>query len=147
VKGVCSLSTEDNKALIRWFFEEVYTKKNVAAIEAFISANHIDHSASTVGSPAGPKGSRQLIGMMLAAFPDLRVTFEDMIAAGDKVVVRLTMHGTQQGALGSLPPTGKQVTVSTIDSIRIEGGQIAEEWGIDDRLGMLQQLGLVPAKG
>jgi predicted ester cyclase len=75
----------------------------------------------------------------------LYVTIEDMIAEGDKVVVRMTMRGTQQGALGGIPPTGKQVAVSTIDIVRIEGGQIAEEWGIDDRLGMLQQLGLVPA--
>jgi predicted ester cyclase len=83
--------------------------------------------------------------MMLTAFPELHVTIEDLIAEGDKVVVRMTMHGTQQGALGSIPPTGKQVALSTIDVVRIAGGQIAEEWGIDDRLGLLQQLGLVPA--
>jgi predicted ester cyclase len=84
---------------------------------------------------------------MLTAFPDLHIMVEDMIAEGDKVVVRMTMHGTQRGAFGSIPPTGKQVMVSTIDIVRIVGGQIAEEWGIDDRLGMLQQLGLVPAMG
>jgi predicted ester cyclase len=84
--------------------------------------------------------------MMLTAFPDLHVTIEDMIAEGDKVVVRMTMHGTQQGPLGSIPPTGKQVALSTIDIVHIAGRQIAEEWGIDDRLGLLQQLGLVPAK-
>jgi predicted ester cyclase len=139
------MSTKDNKALIRRFFEEVYTQKNLAAIEELIAPNHIDHSASALGSPAGPEGSRQLIGMMLMAFPDLHVTIEDMIAEGDKVVVRMTMHGTQQGALGSIPPTRKQVALSTIDIVRIAGGQIAEEWGIDDRLGLLQQLGLVPA--
>jgi len=85
--------------------------------------------------------------MMLTAFPDLHVTVEDMIAEGEKVVVRVTMRGTQQGAFGSIPPIGKQVAVSTIDMVRIEGGKIAEEWGIDDMLGMLQQLGLVPVMG
>jgi steroid delta-isomerase-like uncharacterized protein len=139
------MSTKDNKALIRRFFEEVYTQKNLAAIEELIAPNHIDHSASAAGSLDGPEGSRHLIGMMLTAFPDLHVTIEDMIAEGDKVVVRMTMHGTQQGALGSIPPTRKQVALSTIDIVRIAGGQIAEEWGIDDRLGLLQQLGLVPA--
>jgi predicted ester cyclase len=59
----------------------------------------------------------------------------------------MTMRGTQQGALGSIPPTGKQVAVSTIDIVRIEGGKIAEEWSIDDRLGMLQQLDIVPSMG
>ena len=139
------MSTEDNKTLMRRFFEEVYTMKNLAAIAEFIAPTHIDHSAAAAGLPVGPAGSRQAIGMMLTGFPDLHVTVEDMIAEGDKVVVRLTMHGIQQGALGSIPPTGKQVAVSTIDIVRIEGGKIAEEWGIDDRLGLLQQLGLVPA--
>jgi steroid delta-isomerase-like uncharacterized protein len=139
------MSTEDNKALVRRYLEEVFNKKNLAAIDELIAPNHIDHSAAAARSPAGPEGSRQLIGMMLTAFPDLHVTVEDMIAEGDKVVFRMTMRGTQQGAFGSIPPTGKQVAVSTIDIVRIEGGKIAEEWGIDDMLGMLQQLGLVPA--
>ena len=141
------MSTEDNKTLMRRFFEEVYTKKNLAAIEEFIAPNHIDHSAAAAGLPVGAEGSRQAIGMMLTGFPDLHVTVEDMIAEGDKAVVRMTMRGTQQGAFGSISPTGKQVAVSTIDIVRIEGGKIAEEWGIDDMLGMLQQLGVVPAMG
>src|SRR5712691_11286150 len=85
-----------------------------------IAPTHIDHSAAAAGLPVGPAGSRQAIGMMLTGFPDLHVTVEDMIAEGDKVVVRLTMRGTQQGALGGIPPTGKQVAVSTIDIVRIE---------------------------
>jgi len=141
------MSTGDNKALVSRFIEEVFNKKNLAAIDEFIAPNHIDHSAGAAGSPAGPEGSRQLIGMMLTAFPDTRVTVEDMIAEEDKVVFRMTMRGTQRGAFGSIPPTGKQVAISTIDIARIEGGKIAEEWGIDDMLGMLQQLGLVPAMG
>ena len=94
------MSTEENKTLRRRFFEEVYTKKNLAAIGEFIAPAHIDHSAAAAGLPGGPEGSRQAIGMMLTAFPDLHVTIEDMIAEGDKVVVRMTMRGTQQGALG-----------------------------------------------
>jgi predicted ester cyclase len=141
------MSTEDNKALMRRFIEAVFNKKNLSALEEFIAPNHIDHSAAAAGLPVGPAGSRQAIGMMLTGFPDLHVTVEDMIVEGDKVVVRMTMRGAQQGALGSIPPTGKQVAVSTIDIVRIEGGKLAEEWGIDDRLGMLQQLGLVPSMG
>jgi predicted ester cyclase len=83
--------------------------------------------------------------MMLTAFPDLHYTVEDMIAEGDKIAFRMTMLGAQQGAFGSIPPTGEQVEVLTINIVRIEGGKIAEEWGIDERLGMMQQLGLVPA--
>jgi len=137
------MSTEDNKTLMRRFFEEVYTKKNLAAIGEFIAPNHIDHAVSAAGSPAGPEGSRQLIGMMLAAFPDLHYTVEDMIAEGDKIAFRMTMRGTQQGAFGSIPPTGKQVEVLTVNIVRIDGGKIAEEWGINDRLCMILHTGKV----
>src|SRR2546426_7483276 len=141
------MSTEDNKTLMRRFFEEVYTKKNLAALEEFIAPNHIDHSAAAASLPVGPEGSRQAIGMMLTAFPDLHVTVEDMIAEGDKVVVRMTMRGTQQGAFGSIPPTGKQVAVSTIDIVRIEVGKIAEDSGNADKLGPLQRAVVLPSMG
>lgn len=140
------MSTEENKALIRRFYEEVFNKRNVAAIGDFFAPDHIDHTLPA-GFPTGPEGTRQAISITLAGFPDLRVTIEDMIAEGDKVVIRFTTHGTQQGTFGGIPPTGKQVAVSTIEITRVADGKIAEDWGLDDRLGMLQQLGLVPAMG
>jgi predicted ester cyclase len=139
------MSTEDNKALIRRFYEEVFNKRNLAALDDFYSPDHIDHTLPP-GLPVGPEGTKQAIVTMLSGFPDLRITIEDMIAEGDKVVTRFTTHGTQQGALGSVPPTGKRVAVSTIEITRIVGGKIVEDWGLDDRLSMLQQLGLVPAR-
>ena len=138
------MSTEDNKVLIRRFYEEVFNKKNVAAIDEFYSADHVDHTLPP-GLPVGPEGTKQAISMIMTAFPDLHLTIEDMIAEGDKVVTWFTTQGTQQGAFGGIPPTGKQVAVSTIEITRIAGGKIVEDWGLDDRLGMLQQLGLVPA--
>jgi len=140
------MSIEENKALIRLFYEEVFNKKNLAAVDDFFAPDHVDHTLPA-GLPVGPEGTKQAIAMTLSGFPDLRVTIEDMIAEGDKVVIRFTTHGTQQGALGGIPPTGKQVAVSTIEITRIAGGKIAEDWGLDDRLGMLQQLGLVSAMG
>ena len=140
------MSTEDNKALIRRFYEEVFNKKNLAAIDEFFAPNHVDHTLPP-GLPGGLEGTKQAISMTLMGFPDLHITVEDMIAEGDKVVTWFTTRGTQQGALGGIPPTGKQVAVSTIEIARIAGGKIVEDWGLDDRLGMLQQLGLVPAMG
>jgi steroid delta-isomerase-like uncharacterized protein len=140
------MSTEDNKALIRRFYDEVFNKKNRAAIDEFFAPDHVDHTLPP-GLPVDTEGTKQAIAMTLSGFPDLRVTIEDMIAEGDKVVIRFTTHGTQQGTLGGIPPTGKQVAVSTIEITRIEGGKIVEDWGLDDRLGMLQQLGLIPAIG
>lgn len=140
------MSTEENKDLIRRFYEEVFNKKNLAAIDDFFAPDHVDHTLPP-GLPVGPEGTKQAIAMTLSGFPDLHITVEDMIAEGDKVVTWFTTHGTQQGAFGSIPPTGKHVTVSTIEITRIAGGKIVEDWGLDDRLGMLQQLGLVPVMG
>ena len=137
------MSTEENKALIHRFYEEVFNKRNLTALADFYAPDHVDHTLPP-GLPTGPEGTRQAIATMLEGFPDLRVTIEDMVAEGDKVVTWFTTHGTQQKALGSIPPTGKQVAVSTIEITRVADGKIAEDWGLDDRLGMMQQLGLVP---
>jgi len=75
------------------------------------------------------------------------MTVEDVIAEEDRVVVRWTAQGTQQGELLGVPPTGKQVTVTGIDVYRIENGRTAEHWGNFDQLGMLQQLGVIPVPG
>jgi predicted ester cyclase len=138
------MSTEDNKALIPRFYEEVFNQRNLAALDDFYVPDHIDRTLPP-GLPVGPEGTRQAISVMLSGFPDLHITIGDMIAEGDKVVTRFTTHGTQQGVLGGIPPTGRQVAVSTIEITRIADGKIAEDWGLDDRLGMLQQLGLAPA--
>jgi predicted ester cyclase len=140
------MSTEDNKALMRRFYEEVFNQKNTAAIDEFIDPHGVDHSAPP-GTPGGIEGQKQLIGMYLTAFPDVHLTVEDMIAEGDTVVARLTARGTHQGAYMGIPPTGKQVTVTAIDINRMAGGKSVEHWLEMDNLGMLQQLGVAPAMG
>jgi steroid delta-isomerase-like uncharacterized protein len=137
------MSTEDNKALLRRFNEEVYIKRNLAAVDEFIAPDQIDHSLPP-GLPRTREGTRQAISMTLTAFPDLNLKVEDMIAEGDKVVTTYTTCGTQRGAFGGLPPTGKQVAVPGYVIARIADGKIAEQWGLDDRLAMLQQLGVIP---
>ena len=143
---VVPMSTEANKASVRRFYDEVFNKKNRAAIDEFIDPNHVDHAAPP-GTPAGLKGVKQTLNMYLTAFPDLHFTVEDIIAEGDKVVARLTIRGTQQGAFMGIPPTGKQVTVTAIDINRIVGGKSVEHWLNMDTQGLLQQLGVIPAPG
>lgn len=138
------MSTEDNKAIVRHFDEEVYTKRNLEAVDELIAPTHVDHTLPP-GLPEGREGTKRAIGMYLAAFPDLQLTVEDQIAEGDKVVTRMTTSGTQRGAFGPIPPTGRRVSVETVDIARIADGKIVESWGLDDRLGLLQQLGIVPA--
>ena len=137
------MSTEENKALIRRFYEKVFNEKKPEALDEFYAPDHVDHTLPP-GLPTSPEGTRQAIAMTLTALPDMHITIEDMIAEGDRVVTRFTTRGTQQGAFGSIPPTGKRVAVTTIEITRVAGGKIVEDWGLDDRLGMLQQLGLLP---
>jgi steroid delta-isomerase-like uncharacterized protein len=80
------------------------------------------------------------------AFPDLLTTVEDLLGEGDKVVARWTMRGTHQGEIEELgPPTGKRIEATGISIYRVEGGKIAEYWAIYDALGMMRQLGFIPA--
>ena len=138
------MSTEDNKALVRRFYDEVFNNKNMAGVNAFVAPNVIDHSLPP-GAPGEIEGVRQTITMFLTAFPDLYLALEDIIAEGDKVVVRWTMRGTHQGASLGMPPTGKQFTLPGISLLRLDGGMAAETWVSYDQLVMLQQLGLAPA--
>ena len=143
---VVTKSTEVNKASMRRFYDEVFNKKNRAAIDEFIDLNHVDHAAPP-GTPAGLKGVKQTLNMYLTAFPDLHFTVEDLIAEGDKVVARLTVRGTQLGAFMGTPPTGKQATSTAIDINRMADGKSVEHWLNMDTLGLLQQLGVIPAPG
>ena len=138
------MSPEENKALVSRFNEEVFGKRNLAAIDEYITPDQIDHSLPS-SLPNTREGTRQAIAMTLKAFPDLNFQVEDMIADGDKVVTRYITRGTQQGPFGPIPPTRKRVAVSGIVVTRIADGKIVEQWGLDDRLAMLQQLGLIPA--
>ena len=139
------MTTEDNKALMRRIYE-VFNTGNLALADEVIAADAVDHQAMP-GMAPGREGFKQLVTMFRAAFPDLECIIEDMLAEGDKVVTRLTMRGTHQGELMGIAPTGRPITVTGIDIVRFAQGQVVEHWGNQDDLGMLQQLGVVPAPG
>jgi len=90
---------------------------------------------------------KQFVSMYLTAYPDTHFTIEDQIAEGDTVVTRWTARGTHKGPLMGIPPTGKQVTVTGISIGRVVNGKTVEGWSNYDTLGMMQQLGVVPAPG
>lgn len=137
------MSTEDNKTVVHQFLEELFNKRNLAIVDALCAVNVVSHGPGPEVS--GTEGIKRSAGMYLAAFPDLHFTFEDFIAEGDKVVVRETMSGTQQGELMGIPPTGKQFSATGIEIYRFEGGKIVEHWLESDMLGLLQQLGAIPS--
>ena len=138
------MSTEDNKALVRRGYEAL-NQRNWAAFEELVTPDLVLHNASM--TIQGFEAYKQFVSMYFTAFPDLRFTIEDMIAEGDTVVARQTARGTHQGELMGIPPTGKQVSTTGINILRFANGKGVEEWFNGDDLGLLQQLGVVPAPG
>jgi predicted ester cyclase len=146
------MSAEENRAKVRAFWEEGMNKGNLAAVDDLVAPTEITHFASAPPGRGTPEMAKEFIVDTRAAFPDLRVTVEDLLAEGDKVVNRVTMRGTQTGELneppvGRLSPTGKQVTYTAIAINRFAGGKSVEVWSVGDDLGCWQQLGVIPALG
>lgn len=135
------MSTEKNKAFVKEFVEA----GNRGDVEGNIKYTTPDCLLN--GEPFGREGDRQRNLMMLAAFPDGQYSMDDMIAEGDKVVLRWTFRGTHKGELMGIPATGKQVTMSGISIYHFANGMLAEIWENYDRFGFLQQLGVIPALG
>jgi len=138
------MSTEENKVLALRLVEEVINQGRMTTIDELLAADAVDHSLPP-GLPPGREGVKLFLGMIRAAFPDIHETIEDTLAEGDRVVTRSTWRGTHQGAFLGIAPTGKQVSVTGIDISRVESGKFVEHWQAADNLGLLQQLGVVPA--
>ncbi len=139
--GALPQATEANKALYRRLIEEGWNKHNLALLDELYADCVYDNPAT--GEIKG-EALKQFLASMLAAFPDIRFTIEDLVAEGDKVVTRWSGTSTHQGEFMGLAPTGKQVTVSGMTSSRIVGGKNVEERVEMDTLRFFQQLGAVP---
>lgn len=142
-----NVGTEENKALVRRAFEEMITKKNQAAVEQFIAAEYVGHFSGAPGPIRGVEAFKQFIAMYNTAIPDSTVSFENVIAEGDRVAARLTYHGTHNGPLMGIPPTGKPVTVSSTNILRIVNGKAVEQWANTDDVGLMTQIGVMKAPG
>jgi steroid delta-isomerase-like uncharacterized protein len=141
------MSVEENKALMRRLYEEIHNKGNMAVADELVAADFVDHNAPSPDIPPGPEGVKQIFTMLRSAFPDFHVTVEDMLAEEDKVMARVTVHGTHKGEFIGIAPTGKLITMPVVDIVRIAGGKIVERWGVEDNLSMMQQLGIIPPPG
>ena len=141
------MAVEENKALVRRFLEQVWNEQNLAVIEETLAADYFNHDPSPGEHRRGPSAYRQVATGYLAAFPDLHTTIEQVVAEGDDVVIRGTDRATHSGEFMGIAPTGRSVTVSWIGIYRVAGGKIVEEWISSDNLGLLRQLGAMPAPG
>jgi len=140
------MSTEAFKAKLRRLDDEVFNKGNMSMIDEVVSTDFVNHDPFP-GEPAGREGFKQSATAMRAAFPDLHFTNEQMIAEGDMVAHRYTMHGTHTGSFLGLPPTGRAITMRGIDLLRFVDGKVVDRWARTDDLGLMQQLGLAPQEG
>jgi steroid delta-isomerase-like uncharacterized protein len=138
------MSTEQNKQLFRQFIEQVFNQGNVSVIDELLAPDFVEREELPPGLPRDREGVRQMTLMLRSAFPDFKATIEDMVAEGDKLVVRMTWSGTQNGEFMGMPPSGKRMSIGVIDIVRMSGGKFAEHWGLMDSSAMMQQLGAIP---
>ena len=126
----------------------MYELINAGDVDGFaeLLADDLVEHEELMGLPPTKDGVKQFFRMLMGGFPDLRMTPEDVIASGDKVVVRATATGTQQGGFMGMPGSGKPMRVQLIDIMRFDDDGLAHEhWGVFDAMGMMQQLGAIPA--
>jgi steroid delta-isomerase-like uncharacterized protein len=134
------MSIEDNKAIVRLTAEEVWSKGNLAIVDEIYAPDFVCHFI--VGPEwKGPDGVKNNVQQHRTSFPDWNEQIEDIIAEGEKVVIRFTSRGTHEGEFEGIPPTGNQVTIAEVAIYRIADGKIAEQWGFPDIMGLLRQVG------
>lgn len=114
-------------------------------VDSLIAADYVNHSAPP-GAAQGPNAIRQYLALLKTAFPDRKVRNEMLLCAGDYVVVRSTVTGTSTGPYFGRPPTGKTHSVTGTDIYLIKDGKFRARWGNEDGLGMMTQLGYLPAE-
>jgi len=139
------MAAEQNKALIVRFVEELFNRGNMDIVGEIFAPDFIEHEQLPPGIPIGREGVKVMTTMLRNAFPDFKATIDDILAEGDKVVVRMTWSGTQKGEFMGVPAAGKRVSFGVIDIIRITNGKLVEHWGQMDSMSLMQQLGAIPA--
>ena len=133
---------EKNKVVARRFLEELWNRSNFAVVDELLARDYDGHSSTVI---RGPDGAVAFIPVMRAAFPDFQFKVLDQIAEGDKVATRWNLVGTHEGPFQGTPPSGRRVEMRGITIFRLAGGRLVEGWTNEDVLGLLQQIGAVPA--
>ena len=141
------MAAVDAKTLVRRFFEEVWNQGNLDVLDEIIASDYDPHplpNDSDFGR--GPAGQKQFVNQYRLAFPDTHFTVEAQLAEGDVVATRWTADGTHTGDLMGIPASRQQVTVTGMTINRIANGKLSEGWANFDQLGLLQQIGAIPAQ-
>jgi steroid delta-isomerase-like uncharacterized protein len=138
--------SEANKAIVRRWFEEVWNQGREETIDELFAKNAVGYGlGDTDVTTRGPAEFKIFANNLRGALPDIHMTIEDSIAEGEKVTVRITVEGTHKGAQLGVAPTGRRIRIAGIVVVRIANGQIVEGWNSWDQLGLLRQIGALPA--
>jgi steroid delta-isomerase-like uncharacterized protein len=136
------LSTETNKAIVRRYFEQVFNEQRYDLVDEFLAESIELHGS---GLPPGLETVKQFFTAFATSFPNGQTIIEDVVAEGNRVVARITFKGMHLREMQGIPATGKMVNLPGITIFRMDNGKIAEGWMVNDNLGMMQQLGVIPA--
>ena len=131
-----------NEQLFKIFIEEGFSKGDVLVFDKHTSQDFVEHQRGFI--PPNVEGVKNAINNLHHAFPDFSMEIEDIVTSDNKVWGRMTARGTHTGQFGPMPPTGKKFEITVIDIMRFKNGQLIEHWGVPDRLGLMEQLGMKP---
>ena len=135
------MGVEENEALVRRFYDEVWNRGNVGVAEDVFAEGYVRHDLRPTEAEAGPAGQARIAIDFRAAFPDLRMELDLILGEGDLVAARWTAEGTNTGLWAGRPPSGKHARFSGVNIFRFQDGKVAELWNHRDDLGLMQQLG------
>jgi steroid delta-isomerase-like uncharacterized protein len=135
----------ENKAIARRLLEEAFNSGNLDVVDELVAPEFVNHAAALPEPTTGIEATKASIAGYRDAFPDLRLTIEQQVAEGEFVTTRWSARGTHRGELMGMAATGKQATVTGITLDRIVDGRFVESWTNWDTLGLMQQLGVIPA--
>ena len=138
------MATHQSQSLVNRFFDEVCNQRKLSVANELVSSDYVYHDPQIPAAP-GPDGIKKVVQTYQDAFPDAHWHVVETIVAGDDVITRWKGTGTHVNELNGIPPTGKKLSVDGIWIHRVKNGKIAESWNVWDTLGLLQQIGAVPA--
>ena len=136
---------EKNKEVMKTLYEQVVNQKNVEKIDELLVDGFVEHERQP-DQPEGKAGVKEYFNSLHSAFPDIKFTVNDMVAADDKVWSYITITGTHKGTFMGVEATGNKIKTETVDIVRFENGKAAEHWGVTDTGKMMQQMGMMGEK-
>lgn len=135
------MSLESNKQLCRDYFD-AFLRRDAAWMERHIAPTFVRHDPGLPFEVRGPQGVLQLHDALMPAFPDMKLPIDDVIAEGEKVLVRLSVQATHSGRFGDIAATGRKVRIDVLDLFQIRDDRLIEHWALLDNLGLMKQLAL-----